>query len=98
MLGWFQKDVILTTHAEERLRLRRIPKRYAVATVHRPDAREPEADGKMRFTKTIRERKVQVVAKYLEDERKWLVVSAWVRGEEDPLPLWRRILNRLFGR
>jgi hypothetical protein len=47
---------------------------------------------------------VHVVAYYLDDERKWLVKSVWVRGEDDPKPLWwqmltliPRLVRRLFN-
>jgi len=36
-----------------------------------------------KFIKDIRGRNHQIVAKLLENKKDWLVLSVWVRGEED---------------
>jgi hypothetical protein len=90
------KDVIFTDHALERLKLRRITQDMIVETIRKPDDQEPEADGDTKFIKTIKQRPVHVVSKYLPDEKKWLVKSAWVRGEDDPKALWRQVLDRVL--
>jgi len=72
-----------------------------VKTLKTPEKKVKEDNGNTQFTKMVYKRKVQVVANYQNDERKWLVVSAWVRGEEDPKPLWLQILLfplRIFKR
>lgn len=99
------KHFILTDHAEERMKLRRITQEMIAKTLQKPDERESEADGDIKFVRTLDKRPVHVVAKYLDDEQKWLIKSVWVRGEDDPKPLWRRlimlpisILQRLFER
>lgn len=94
------KNVLFTDHALERLKLRRITQDMIVSAIQAPDRREREADGDTKFIKRIHERDLHVVAHYEEDERKWLVISTWVRGEADPKPLWQQILLlpvRLIG-
>lgn len=94
-------NVIFSDHALQRLRRRRISQDMVVHAIQSPDRRQPESDGDMKFIKEINSRKLHVVSHYLDDEKKWLVVSAWVRGEDDPKPLWQRLLAfalRLFGK
>lgn len=86
------KNFILTNHAEQRMKLRRITHEMIAKTIQKPDEREPESDGDTQFIRTLEKRQVHVVAKYLDDEKKWLVKSVWVRGEEDPKPLWMRLI------
>lgn len=86
------KDIIFTNHALQRLRRRRISQAMAAQALQKPDERQSEAAGKIRFEKSIQSRKVQVVARYLEDEKQWLVLTAWVRGEDDPRPWWLHVL------
>ena len=90
------KNVIFTDHALERLKLRRITQDMIVTTIRQPDRKEKEDDGDTEFIKVVNERKVHVISTYLPDERKWLVKSAWVRGEDDPQPLWKRLINGLL--
>lgn len=98
------KNVIFTDHARQRLRQRRITQDMAVQAIKKPDKKMPEEEDKVRFVREIKDRNVQIVARYLDDEKKWMVVTAWVRGEEDPRPLWMHVLLlpwyalRLIGR
>ncbi|MCU0497255.1 MAG: DUF4258 domain-containing protein [Anaerolineae bacterium] len=87
-----RNDIIFTDHARERLKLRKISEQMVFTTLKNPERTENEADGDTKFIKTVQKRNVQVIARYLPDQKKWLIVSAWVRGEEDPIPLWKRIL------
>lgn len=48
-----------------------------------PDRHETEADEDIEFIRTLKGRKVHVIANYLEDQDKWLVKTTWVRGEDD---------------
>lgn len=89
------KDVIFTNHALERLQLRRISQEQAVRTIQSPDEKEREEDGDTKFIKNFNGREVQIIGTYLRDERKWMVKSAWVRGEDDPQPLWQQLINWL---
>ncbi len=87
------KNVIFTDHALERMKLRRITQEAVVRTLQDPLRKEKEADGDTQFIKTINKREIHVVANYQTDEKKWLVKSTWVRGEEDPVAWWVRLLK-----
>ncbi|MBC7814566.1 MAG: DUF4258 domain-containing protein [Burkholderiales bacterium] len=86
------KNAIFTHHAQERMKLRRISDDMVLNAISKPDRREQEDDGDTKFIKTISGRPLHVVAAHLPDEKKWLVKSVWVRGENDPQPIWKRIL------
>lgn len=95
------KNVLFTDHALQRLKHRRITQDMIVSAIKQPDRKALEDDGDTKFIKVINQRNLHVVSVYLKDEKKWLVKSVWVRGEEDPKPLWLRILLlplRLFQR
>jgi hypothetical protein len=77
-------DIVLTDHAQERMKLRRVTKVAILSAVRDPDDKFIEDDGDTRFIRDVNDREVQVVAKRLEDEKKWLIKSVWVRGEDDP--------------
>jgi hypothetical protein len=89
------KNVIFTDHALDRIKLRRITQDMIVTAIRQPDQKLLEDDGDTRFIKQISGRNVQVVSTYLTDEKKWLVKSAWVRGEDDPQPFLLRLLGWL---
>jgi hypothetical protein len=94
-----QRDnIVLTTHAKQRMKLRRITEDMIITAIKKPDQHYVEPDGDTKFIKTVQKRTLHVVSAYLTDERKWLVKSVWVRGEDDPQPLWKRILSFIFGR
>jgi hypothetical protein len=86
------KNVIFTRHGLQRLYLRNISKEMAVQAIQLPDKKEKEPGENAKFIKSIGGREVHIVATYLRSERQWMVVSAWVRGEDDP-PLWKRIMR-----
>ncbi len=88
--------VIISTHARERISRRAISLTDLEKTIAYPDFRDEQADGKIKFSKTIAGRKHQVVATFLQEQQAWLVVSAWVRGEEDRLPLTWLIISWPF--
>ena len=90
------KNLVFTTHALERLKERSLSQDTVYQAVNRPDFQKDIGDTKTKFFKTIRTRKVQVIGTYLSKEKKWLVVSVWVRGEEDPVPIVWRILVSPF--
>ena len=84
------KDLIFTDHARHRLRKRSIRKEAVYQTIHNSKKTFPAKQEATKFVKTINKRKHQVVAKRLNKENKWLVISLWVRGEEDqPELLWK---------
>lgn len=62
-----------------------------------PDRTHPT--GKAQTTKFIRElngRVIHVVGTYLSDQKKWLIVSVWVRGEDDPTSLGWQLISLPF--
>lgn len=87
------KNVIFTDHALKRLKKRNITQDMVSKTLKQPENQIKEDNGNVRFTRTLSGRNVHVVANYLNDEKKWLVVSTWVRGEDDPQPLWLMLLT-----
>jgi calcineurin-like phosphoesterase len=89
------KNVIFTNHALERLELRRMTQEMVFTTIIRPDHYREEDDGDSEFIKVVNGRRVHVISVYLSNEQKWLVKSAWVRGEGDPNALWQWLLRGL---
>lgn len=84
---------IFTKHALERLDSRSITQDMVVQVLRQPDETRPaDKPGSTKFIKTVHDRLVHVVATYLSDQDKWLVISVWVRGEEDKTPLvWQAL-------
>ncbi|AKM81586.1 MAG: hypothetical protein UT13_C0001G0626 [Candidatus Pacebacteria bacterium GW2011_GWF2_38_9] len=81
--------IILSKHALERARSRKMELSLIEKVVANPDKKFDLEENKSKFLKTIDGRRYQVVATYLQKENKWLVISVWVRGEEDQLPfIW----------
>lgn len=66
---------------------------YAVyETVNYADKKQKKSHDSVKYIKTIRNRKYHVVATYKKNQDKYLVISAWVRGEDDKQPLvWQLI-------
>lgn len=87
------KDLIFTNHALNRMKERSIQQHTIWQVLQHPDVTRPEDKANTaRFIRTIDDRNYHVVATYLPDKKKSLVISAWVRGEEDKLPLIWQIL------
>ena len=83
------KNVVFSKHALQRLKQRRISQDAVVRTLKNPSEKESEDNDNVKFIKDVNQREIHVVANWLEDENRWIVVSAWVRGEDDPRPLWQ---------
>lgn len=89
--------IIFTKHALERLDGRSITQDMVLHVLRDPEITKPTGKrDTTKFIKTLHDRRVHVVATYLHDQKKWLVVSVWVRGEEDQLPLVWRIITAPF--
>ena len=88
--------VILTKHAQERMSKRTMSKLGVEETVLKPDKKITGDKGETKFIKQQGSRQYQVIATYKPNERAWLVISAWVRGEEDQPDLLWRILTMPF--
>lgn len=89
------KSVIFTNHAWQRLSERTITADMAVAAITYPDKTYPSATT-TKFIRTIHGRKVHVVASRDSKTNQWVVVSTWVRGETDKIPLSWQLLTAPF--
>lgn len=82
-------QVILTKHAKERTNQRGMTITGIEDTILNPDKKISLPAGQTKFIKQQGKRLYQAVAIYKEQEHAWLVLSVWVRGEEDrPDLLW----------
>lgn len=87
------KNLILSHHAEQRAKQRSIGLGAIHQTVNYPDIEKSQENNQIKFQKIIKNRHYQVIATYLREEEKWLILSTWVRGEEDKIPLiWQLIV------
>lgn len=79
---------IFSTHALERVKDRSITQDAVASVMRQPEKTFPgKKRGTTKFIRTLNNRRIHVVASYLADQKKWLVVSVWVRGEDDKVPL-----------
>lgn len=86
------KNIIFTTHAYDRIKSRSLAVHSIYETINFPQKTVGESKGNKKYLKTIQNRKYQVVATYKPDQKKYLVISAWVRGEVDKQPFaWQLI-------
>jgi len=84
---------IFTKHALERSNTRSVTQDMIVKVLRNPEITQPTSKpNTTKFIATVHGRLVHVVATYLSDQDRWLVVSVWVRGEEDQNPLVWRLL------
>ncbi len=88
---------IFTAHALERLATRSITQDMAVRVLKQPEVTQPtDKPNTTKFIATVHNRLIHVVATYLHDQKKWLVISVWVRGEEDQPPLMWKLITLPF--
>lgn len=90
------KNIIFTTHAYDRIKSRSLAVHSIYETVNFPEKVIGKTQSNKKFVKTIQNRKYQVVATYKPDQKKYLVISAWVRGEVDKQPLARQLITLPF--
>lgn len=90
------KNLIFTNHAQDRYKSRDISAETIFQTIKNPDYKVKIDQNKAKFLRNLNKRKIQVIAIYKNEEKKWLVISAWVRGEEDKLPLTWQIISFPF--
>ncbi|HEX7018041.1 MAG TPA: DUF4258 domain-containing protein [Patescibacteria group bacterium] len=85
------KNLVFTKHALERLNDRTITAEAVQRVIQAPD-KKFDNGGSTKFIRTLDDRKYHVVASYLKQEHTWLIISVWVRGEDDQQPLiWQLI-------
>ncbi len=81
------KNIIFTKHALERMNKRSISQDKIWQVINHPDKTFNEGSNNKgaskKFIKETGDRKYQVIATYLPNENKYLVISTWVRGEDD---------------
>jgi hypothetical protein len=77
--------VTFTKHALERMKLRNIYRYEVKQTILNPEKTFEQQDDKVKFVSKefSLNRSYQVIARLLPEENTWLVISAWIRGEED---------------
>jgi len=90
-------EYIFTKHSLERLSQRSISQSAAESVLQHPDRTEPgKKPGTIKFVRMVNGRNVQLIATFLDDQKKWLIVSAWVRGEDDKESLVWQIITLPF--
>ncbi|MCB9460117.1 MAG: DUF4258 domain-containing protein [Anaerolineaceae bacterium] len=77
------RTVIFTNHARDRLDLRKISKDMVIQVMRNPNRTYAIDDGKIKFIGKTMGAKVHAVCKPILEENKWLVITLWVRGEDD---------------
>lgn len=81
------KNLIFTKHGLNRMLERSITAESVYQTVSYPNKEKNEGRGSKKFVRTISGRKYHVIAQWKSIEQKWLIISVWVRGENDRVPL-----------
>lgn len=89
------RNLIFTKHAHERLSQRSLQKWGIWETVQNPD-KTKSSGSNQKFIRNINGREYHVVAKQLSDQNKFLIISLWVRGEDDKLPIVWQLLRLPF--
>jgi hypothetical protein len=96
-MGKEYKNMVFTNHALDRLSLRSLSMEAIGKVLSNPDKTFPsDKPESIKFIRQLDDRTIHVIATYLKDKKKWLVVSVWVRGEEDPAPLAWQIITFPF--
>jgi hypothetical protein len=90
------QDIILTDHADYRQSYRSLTKQGIYQAIHQPDKKIRIEQDKWKFIKTINGRPYHVIASFLPNKQKWLVISVWVRGEDDRPPLLWKLITLPF--
>jgi hypothetical protein len=90
------QDLIFTNHAEHRLRDRSLRKEAIYQTIHQPTHKQEMDKGEIKFIARYNDRQYHVIATHLQQEDKWLIISNWVRGEEDRVPLSWQLITAPF--
>lgn len=90
------KNLIFTTHAYNRILSRSLALHSIFETINYPDKVFEEKNQSKKYLKTLQDRKYHVVATYKPDQKKYIVISAWVRGEEDTQPITWQLLTLPF--
>lgn len=90
------RSVVFTNHAWQRLSERTITADMVVDAISHPDKVFPDQHRATKFIRNLHGRKVHVIAEKNPDTKQWVVISTWVRGEEDRQPLVWTIITLPF--
>lgn len=103
------KNLIFTKHALARMRERSVSNDSIFRVIQAPDTIKGDKSGSkpVKFVRLYNDRLYHVIAQWKRQERAWLVVSVWVRGEDDresilaqllllPFRLFWRLLKKLL--
>lgn len=92
----YYQGMIWTDHVLSRMKLRSLTQDQVVAVMRKPDQTYPgQKPDTVKFIRTLSDRQIHVVAK-LTDRQQWLILTVFVRGEEDQWPLPERIIFGTF--
>jgi len=78
---------VLTNHAKERMRLREITTGMIAEALANPHSTQEARDGDTKYIRFFNRRELHVIAFYKANQKKWIVKSTWIRGENDSLLL-----------
>jgi len=87
---------VYSKHAQERINFRRLTHHDIELTLINPDKVLPSGDNQHKYIKNINGRKYHVVAKNIPEQNVRLIISAWVRGEDDRESLLTTVLLAPF--
>jgi len=90
------QQLVFTNHAWDRLQNRSVALDLIWRTVSQPSQQIALEDDKTKYIREINGRPIHVVASWLPHERRWLVISVWVKGEADRVPLMWQIITVPF--
>ncbi|HCC84566.1 MAG TPA: hypothetical protein DEP87_02695 [Candidatus Pacebacteria bacterium] len=91
----YQK-LVFTHHAWDRLRDRSVSLDLIWRTISDPSQQIALGENKTKYIRNVNDRPIHVVASWLPHEQRWLVISVWVKGESDKVPLMWQILTLPF--
>lgn len=77
------ETIVFTKHARERMNLRKLSEDMVIQILRKPNKTYETDDGKIKFIGKSMGAKVHAICKPIPEENKWLVISLWVRGEDD---------------
>lgn len=88
-MGETYKQLIFTDHALQRMQLRSVSKDAIWRVLQHPERTIPsDKPDSTKFIRTINDREYHIIGTYLPDQDKTLIISLWVRGEDDPDSFW----------
>jgi hypothetical protein len=92
---------VLTNHAKERMQLRDITTQMIAEALANPHSTQDAREGDTKYIRFFNRRELHVIAFYKANQKKWIVKSTWIRGENDSLLLdlyqsFTRWLSRFF--